>query len=217
MDFMVGPYSDKTYIVVPHEIRGSVKFESYAQKPRPVAWGNCEFAMPLMRYGVSLSTPNYCKPFNEVVGNTVTQTGCEVVSYVYEVFDPITHTFLGWYPQSPTGTWIACLALGVRESRKASSHTDAGVPWIVVTGTNTGSIAFAVKWQHAAVRPPTVAEIYDVRGRMVATVAGSQHADDVVFRWAGRSATGATVADGVYIFVVSAAGARWTREFSLSK
>lgn len=51
--------------------------------------------------GWSASNPNYQSGYCVVDPQSVSETGCQLLTYVYKVYNPITMQFLGWYPCEP--------------------------------------------------------------------------------------------------------------------
>ncbi len=105
-----------TYYVRRHEIRKTVTFPqpfytgasplSTGLYPWPAAWGRGNGSV-----GFSPESPNLGLPFTEVVPGTITNTGCQLRTYVYEVWN-LSGSFLGWTPTTPANASFQYSVLG---------------------------------------------------------------------------------------------------------
>ncbi|HXF49452.1 MAG TPA: S8 family serine peptidase [Verrucomicrobiae bacterium] len=122
----VGPYTTimwdvpglapGTYYVRRHEIRRTVTFPqpfytgasplSTSLYPWPAAWGRGNGSV-----GFSPESPNVGLPFSEVVPGTITNTGCQLRTYIYEVWD-LAGNFLGWTPTTAPNVSFQYTVLG---------------------------------------------------------------------------------------------------------
>lgn len=81
------------YQVIRHEIRQTINFGITYQSP-PAVWGNPSTV------GFSAANPNPGLPWCAPVPGSITTTGCEMRTFVYEVFDD--GQSVGWFPASPS-------------------------------------------------------------------------------------------------------------------
>jgi subtilisin family serine protease len=94
-----------SYVVKRHEVRKSVSFQ-FTYSDLPKAWGRGPASS-----GLPPESPIMPFKFCEVVPGTITGTGCELRSYVYEVWN-ILGQFLGWVPCQPSQVTFGYSVLG---------------------------------------------------------------------------------------------------------
>ena len=88
------------------EVRRQVSF-SRAYQAAPLVWGR-----PVSTGGISPSNPNGQVTWTGVVPGTVTTTGAQLRTYVYQRWD-LAGNYLGWYPRPPASADFAWALVGI--------------------------------------------------------------------------------------------------------
>ncbi len=98
--------SDGYYLVKRYEVRKTVSFQTtYCAVDG--AWGR-----GVNTTGWSLEVPNYGMGFCEVVPGSLTETSCDLRTYVYQVWN-VSGQYLGYKPCSPSQVAYAYSVLGI--------------------------------------------------------------------------------------------------------
>lgn len=171
---IIGPYMKKlicipglvdyNYLVKKYKIEKSV---SYGSEPEyilePEVWGR-----GVATIGYS-SDPNYAMGWTQPVEGTVTKTGCELRTYVYEVWN-VNGQHVGWYPCEPDQVQFAYTVLG---------RLEQGPPTVSLTNPQSGTYSsgeiIAVSWNVVDDYLPgvTCAILYDDKRHTGSTVVES--------------------------------------------
>jgi len=117
--------ADGTYLAERHRIEASV---SYGSDPvyimTPHVWGR-----GVVTNGYTDENPNHAMGWTQPVEGTVTKTGCELRTYVYEVWN-VNGQHVGWYPCEPDQVQFAYTVLG---------RLEQGPPTVSLTNPQSGT------------------------------------------------------------------------------
>lgn len=236
--FGVQGLSNGLYRVKRYEVIRDIQFPQSMNPPSvaglnfdfPQAWGNGT-ATPEASTGlpytdgdcpVCCSGPNiYGIPHTEVVPGTVTNTGCRLRTYVYEVWRTyylsgvcVSSTYLGYFPTTPSNVQMAATVLGIPSSQPNLTSADS----VGLLTTIENPEAFFVEQNYPNPFNPSTTlryhlpedtevtlTIYNLLGQKVRTLVQGRKAAGVhTVRWDGTNDAGALVASGTYLVRLAA-------------
>ncbi len=152
--------------------------------------------------GWSCANPNYQVGFCMVVNGSQTMTGCQLRTWVYQVWN-VSGQYLGWYPCRPEEVLFGYTVLGV------TRPPDSGVDELKMGSIALGPVIPNPARVHSSLllelnAPSEVRiSIYDVEGKEVKVLMdGSCDSGKRLVEWDGADALGKKVASGVYLFRV---------------
>jgi hypothetical protein len=204
-----------------HEVRRHVDFDSVTFASPPNVWGR---GVATTGYAFGEYHPdhapilaNYEMGWCGPVEGTITESGCVLRTYVYEVFDSLDVDCSG-----PVQRWIPCLPEEVELAYTVHGITepvgveDAGLdrrPQLQVLDFQpSGSDGVRLR----AVLPAAMRirlDVFDVAGRRVRTLTeGSRQAGTWDFMWETTNSAGSPVGSGVYYVSLDTPTARLTRK-----
>ena len=153
--FGIPGLSDGRYNAYRHEVAASVTFP-VGFKGIPEVWGR---GVGSTGYGPWIS--NFGSGFCEVVPGSVTSTGCQLRTYVFEVYDPLTGAPKGWVPtNSPGSVALAYSVLGqttpmplTLNSSGATAGSGTQVSWTASCPPGDAPYSYAWRTRHYVSEP----------------------------------------------------------------
>jgi hypothetical protein len=188
--------SDYQYPVIRHEIRASVTF-SQAFGATPDVW-----ARKVGSIGWSTANPHVGSTdydgWAEVVPGSVTNTGCTLRTYVYDVLSYLDGHHLAWCPTTPSQAQTAMTALGLAVTGVGN---EAGIPRRAGLTVSSGPARRATTITFQVPRPQSVRlAVVDVMGRQVRLLkSGPSHAGTESLVWDGLGDNGRRAPAGLYL------------------
>jgi hypothetical protein len=182
-----------------HDVRVDVTFEQpYQGGPTggaPRVWGMSETST-----GWSAMNPNFRIGWSAVVPGTVTTTGCQMRTYVYDLYNNLGRP-IGWWPCRPENVSVGYGLLGIPIAASVGdARGRATTRNVTVRDRGAAGVEFEL---HGAVGDDVSCDVFDVTGRGVANVvAGILAAPERTATWNRRTDQGTRAGCGVYFFSV---------------
>ena len=204
---------DGTYFVNKYELRGYVDFPSTYSSP-PLVWGR---TLGSRGYDGSLfDFEEDVSSWSEVVDGTVTNSGCELKTYVYYVIADAVGDDVGmWIPCPPGSATMGWGAAGPLSTASIPDSDNRKLLLTVLQNPAHGKATFRVALPQ---RSRVKIELIDVRGRLISRIMDEHRkAGELEVRWDGRDHTGSKVSPGVYFTRLTANNATETQKFVFIK
>jgi subtilisin family serine protease len=161
--------ADGIYYARRQEVRKHINFPFPPYATTPVVWGR------KTSVGCSADIAHFNEGFCEPVEGTVTRTGCDLRTFVYELWN-VAGQYVGWVPSSPGSQTFKYSVLGIK---------DLHAPVVSVIYPNGGETfgtgqTVSVQWHvDDEFLEGTLSDIYliDENAQIAWTIAQNQHVD----------------------------------------
>jgi thermitase len=204
-----------TYSVRRYDVRVNVTY--------PETWDGIPFVWGLGQgtNSWSAANPSYQVGYCGLVPGTQTATGCQLQTFVYDVYD-LMGGHVGWYPCHVNQVSLnyrnwGTLHVGnpqilLPKTDASAIPTDFGISAIYPNPFNSDALIKFGLPQEAY----TSLEIYDLLGRKVLTLfEGNGSAGDHAITWHGTDQSGKDMPSGIYFCKLSALGEQKTQKITL--
>lgn len=200
-EFIGAPLSG-SYRVDQYDVRLDVTYpEDFGEKPFVWVVGDSTI-------GWSANVHNYQDGWGRVILSTATRTGCQMQTYVYEVFDSNNNS-LGWYPCQPSQVSFHYRLWGI-QSAGQPNRGGSKLAVDLADGEMVNCSAYPNPFNLNSQIDITLAkdsrvsaEIYDILGRKVRQLIKSDlNAGRHSIIWDGKNSSGDYCPSGVYYCVV---------------
>jgi hypothetical protein len=189
-----------TYFAKRYDVRCDITYlQSYGTFPH--VWGRGYGAS----VGWSAANPNYQVGFCRLVRGSETHTGCQLQTYVYEIWTA-EGRYEGWYPCRPSEAVFAYTVLaGVPPTSVEGGETVPGVSRVMVYPASPNPLRESTRLSFLIARSEEVSvKVFEIGGREVRSLfAGELKSGEHGVNWDGRDNLGERVSPGVYLCTVA--------------
>ena len=213
--FIGSPFWGSDYWGVRYDVRVNVTYPIQFVET-PFVWGLGQNTV-----GWSGAHPNYQVGFCRLVPNTQTITGCQLQTFVYEVYDD--ENYYGWFPCEPNEVSLRYRLWGIK--RDDTPHNNGGekiseqtLPLeIYISGNypNPFNSSTVIKFGIPEECRVSLA-IYDLLGRSVINlIQDNLQSGHHVIQWNGKNKQGKDVPTGIYFYRFEGGGKIYSEKMTL--
>jgi subtilisin family serine protease len=179
------------YAVKRYDVRRNVTFPvNYGEVPS--VWGRGEPD----GIGYSGVQPVYGDDYCSVVPGTVTLTGCQLKTYVYDVYTTLGQ-HVGWFPSTPAGALFQYSVVGKPQYIVGTPEVELATATEALLRVVPQPVRGAADIRYRIVQDPVARlTVFDVRGAVV-RVLGDVRGTGAL-KWDGRDQVGRPLPGGVY-------------------